>query len=211
MSASSSNPRVITFVTGNANKLREMNQILADQVNSSNFTLQSKDLDLPELQGDPNEVAIEKCKMAAKHVDGPVMVEDVSLCFNALNGLPGVYIKWFLRYVGHEGLNKMLDGFDDRSAYAQCTIAYSDGGDSEIHVFAGRTKGMIVRARGDKHFGWDSVFEVRDDACRGTEHFGKTYAELDAAVKNTLSHRSRAYAKFHEFISTHFKNCSREI
>ena len=35
------------------------------------------------------------------------------VCQNALGGLPGVYIKWFLEKLGHEGLNKMLVGFDD--------------------------------------------------------------------------------------------------
>jgi inosine/xanthosine triphosphate pyrophosphatase family protein len=39
--------------------------------------------------------AIEKAKLAAKEVNGPVLIEDTSLCFNALGGLPGVYIKWF--------------------------------------------------------------------------------------------------------------------
>lgn len=28
------------------------------------------------------------------------MVEDTSLCFNALQGLPGPYIKWFLDKLG---------------------------------------------------------------------------------------------------------------
>ena len=60
-------------------------------------------------------------------VDGAVMVEDTSLCFNALDGLPGPYIKWFLEKVGHEGLNKMLAGFGDYSAYAQCTFAFTPG------------------------------------------------------------------------------------
>jgi hypothetical protein len=36
----------------------------------------------------------EKCKLAAQQVKGPVIVEDTSLCFNALKGLPGPYIKW---------------------------------------------------------------------------------------------------------------------
>jgi inosine triphosphate pyrophosphatase len=49
--------------------------------------------DLPELQGEPVDVSIEKCKLAASQVGGPVIVEDTSLCFNALGGLPGVYIK----------------------------------------------------------------------------------------------------------------------
>ena len=39
---------------------------------------------------------------------GPALVEDTSLCFNALGGLPGVYIKWFLQKLGHDGLNRML-------------------------------------------------------------------------------------------------------
>ena len=60
-------------------------------------------------------------------VGGAVMVEDTSLCFNAYEGLPGPYIKWFLKALGHEGLPKMLAGFDDKSAYAQCIFAYSPG------------------------------------------------------------------------------------
>ena len=55
------------------------------------------------------------------------MVEDTSLCFNAYGGLPGPYIKWFLKNLGHEGLNTMLAGFQDKSAYAQCIFAYSPG------------------------------------------------------------------------------------
>ena len=63
----------------------------------------------------------------AVQVGGAVMVEDTSLCFNAYEGLPGPYIKWFLKALGHEGLPKMLAGFDDKSAYAQCIFAYSPG------------------------------------------------------------------------------------
>ena len=39
------------------------------------------------------EVVVAKCRLAAGQLKGPVLVEDTSLCFNALNGLPGVYIK----------------------------------------------------------------------------------------------------------------------
>lgn len=45
---------------------------------------------------------------AALARSGPALVEDTSLCFNALGGLPGVYIKWFLEKLGHDGLNRML-------------------------------------------------------------------------------------------------------
>lgn len=40
-------------------------------------------------QGEPEEISKEKCRIAAKLIQGPVMVEDTSLCFNALKGLPG--------------------------------------------------------------------------------------------------------------------------
>ena len=43
------------------------------------------------------------------------MVEDTSLCFNAYQGLPGPYIKWFLQKLGHDGLNRMLAGFEDKA------------------------------------------------------------------------------------------------
>lgn len=42
------------------------------------------------------------------------MVEDTSLCFNALQGLPGPYIKWFLDKLGHDGLNRLLAGYEAR-------------------------------------------------------------------------------------------------
>lgn len=81
------------------------------------FSLDNKKLDLPELQGEPEEVSVAKCRLAAAQVNGPVIVEDTSLCFNALGGLPGVYIKWFLEKTGHEGLNNMLAAYEDKSAY----------------------------------------------------------------------------------------------
>lgn len=73
-----------------AYRLEEVIAILGD---SLPFNLVSQKIDLPELQGEPDEVSVAKCKLAAEQVKGPVMVEDTSLCFNALGGLPGVYIK----------------------------------------------------------------------------------------------------------------------
>jgi inosine/xanthosine triphosphate pyrophosphatase family protein len=55
-----------------------------------------------------------------------VLVEDTSLCFNALGGLPGVYIKWFLEKCGHDGLNRMLAvraRLRRRLAPNPCTVA----------------------------------------------------------------------------------------
>jgi hypothetical protein len=44
----------------------------------------------------PVQICIEKARLAAYYTKGPVLVEDTSLCFGALKGLPGPYIKWFL-------------------------------------------------------------------------------------------------------------------
>jgi hypothetical protein len=71
-------------------RLEEVIAILGD---SLPFDLVSQKIDLPELQGEPEDVSSEKCTLAARRVQGPVLVEDTSLCYNALGGLPGVYIK----------------------------------------------------------------------------------------------------------------------
>ena len=143
-------PTTIKFVTGNKKKLEEVIQILGDRFP---FPLDSVKLDLPELQGEPEYVAREKCRLAAEQLRGPVLVEDTSLCFNALGGLPGVYIKWFLDKTGHVGLNNLLAAYPDKSAYAQCIFAFSPGAGAEPLLFTGRTEGAIVPARGPLDFG----------------------------------------------------------
>ncbi|KAL0366759.1 UNVERIFIED_CONTAM: Inosine triphosphate pyrophosphatase [Sesamum radiatum] len=77
----------VTFVTGNAKKLEEVRAILGNSI-----PFRSLKLDLPELQGEPEEISKEKARLAAKEVNGPVLVEDTCLCFNALKGLPGPYM-----------------------------------------------------------------------------------------------------------------------
>lgn len=159
------------------------------------FTVDSVKLDLPELQGEPEDIAKEKCRLAALEVKEAVICEDTCLCFNALNGLPGPYVKWFLQKVGHEGLNKMLVGFEDKSAYAQCTFAYTPGPEYDPLVFIGRTDGTIVPARGPSEFGWDPIFEPLG--------FNETYAEMDKVLKNTISHRYRALDKLRDYLLEH--------
>ena len=184
--------RVVTFVTGNKKKLEEVKQILASG-DEFPFDIVNKKIDLPELQGDAFEIAKEKCKLASHEVNGPVFTEDTSLCFNALNGMPGPYIKWFLEKCGHDGLNKMLDGFDDRTGYAQTIVAYTEGPTEKVHLFEGRTDGRIVRPRGSLDFGWDPIFEPNEGK-------GMTYAEMDKTAKNAISHRGRSFAKVRDFL-----------
>lgn len=100
----------VNFITGNANKLREVKAILEPKIEVRSYAI-----DLEEVQGTVEEVTISKCMRAADivsgrqhqtptptncnidsllfvQVDGPVLVEDTALCFNALGGLPGVYM-----------------------------------------------------------------------------------------------------------------------
>ncbi|PWN24076.1 putative HAM1-protein [Microstroma glucosiphilum] len=182
----------LTFVTGNKNKLREVQQIL-EKTPSFPFEIVNRDLDVPEIQGTTQEVAIAKCRAAAKILNGPCLTEDTALSFHALSGLPGPYIKSFLSSLGHSGLNTLLDGFSDRSATAICTFAYCSSAEAEPILFEGRTEGKIVQPRGPSNFGWDPIIEID-----GT---GKTYAEMEAEEKNKLSHRYKALELLREYLT----------
>lgn len=179
----------IVFVTGNVKKLEEFVAILG-----KNFPLEiiSKKIDLPEYQGEIDDICKNKCRAAVDLIKGPVIIEDTCLCFNAMNGLPGPYIKWFLDKLGPEGLYQMLNGWEDKTAEAVCTFAYCSGKlEDPVLLFQGKTQGTIVSPRGSRDFGWDSCFQPLDN--------DKTYAELPKEVKNKISHRSKALEKLKEY------------
>ena len=50
-----------------------------------------------------------------------------------------------------------------------------------------------MRPRGSRDFGWDCVFEPEGRA--------ETYAEMDAATKNSISHRYRAFELFRAHVA----------
>ncbi|KAL3828346.1 hypothetical protein ACJIZ3_017148 [Penstemon smallii] len=186
----------VTFVTGNAKKLEEVRAIIGNSI-----PFRSLKLDLPELQGEPEEISKEKARLAAKEVKGPVLVEDTCLCFNALKGLPGNYfilcifgmiINWFLQKIGHEGLNNLLMAYEDKSAYALCVFSVSLGPNADPITFLGKTPGKIVLPRGPNDFGWDPIFQP--------DGYNQTYAEMPKEEKNKISHRSRALA----LVKSHF-------
>jgi len=202
---------VVTFVTGNQNKLNELKRMLETHGNEKSgdsklpFHLTNKKVDLPELQGDPVEIAKEKCSLATKEVGGAVIVEDTSLCFNALNGMPGPYIKWFLDSCGLEGLNKIIGSYDDKTAYAMTVIAFSTGPGKEPAVFCGRTNGTIVMPRGRKDFGWDPIFQPADVSG------DKTYGEMTKDEKDAVSHRSRALAQMKSYFKDNGQSLKQEL
>ncbi|KAF8394194.1 hypothetical protein HHK36_020401 [Tetracentron sinense] len=211
--------RPVTFVTGNAKKLEEVRTILGQSIPFHSLKLDrnlslslslslynslfvtvfasiSKSflylITVPELQGEPEDISKEKARLAANEVNGPVLVEDTCLCFNALKGLPGPYIKWFLQKIGHEGLNNLLMAYEDKSAYALCVFSLALGPNMEPVTFLGKTPGKIVPPRGPNDFGWDPIFQP--------DGYEQTYAEMPKEEKNKISHRSKALAQ----VKSHF-------
>ncbi|MCP9258552.1 Inosine triphosphate pyrophosphatase [Dirofilaria immitis] len=128
-------------------------------------TIENKDIDLPEYQGEPSEIARLKCLAASQQLQRPNLKTD--------------------------GLYKLLAGFEDKTAYAQCIFAYCEDPSKPILLFEGRTNGRIVEPRGEANFGWDPCFEP--------EGFSQTYAEMGSMVKNTISHRSKALAQLMKY------------
>jgi inosine triphosphate pyrophosphatase len=192
----------ILLVTGNKGKLFEIQKILQGVAVVENIAL-----DLPELQGaSALEISKEKGREAFRLLRRPVLIEDTSLCFNGLNGLPGPYIKWFFDKLSCDGLVKMLDGFEDKSAYASCIFTYCTGPD-DVRSFEGRCHGSIVKPRGVTGFGWDPIFQPSEelsaslvDASSPTnEILKKTFAEMTGEEKNRISHRAKALALVKEF------------
>jgi inosine triphosphate pyrophosphatase len=177
----------LTFITGNENKVRELNQILGTE-------LKSVKLDLPEIQSlDMSEIIELKVREAYKVLNSPVLVDDVSLRFTQYGKLPGPFIKWFIKDPGIEKICRMLDAFEDRSATAECYYGYFDG--NEVRIFIGLLDGTISKhPRGESGFGFDPIFIP--------ENSDKSFAEMTAEEKNSNSHRSRAAAKLKEFLAT---------
>jgi inosine triphosphate pyrophosphatase len=181
--------KTLNFITGSAGKLRESRAILGDLVD-----LQSEAVEIDEIQGSIEEIAEDKCRRASIAIDGPALTEDTALEFRALKGLPGPYIKWFLGALDHEGLNNLLQPYEDKGAVAICTFALSTGPGAEPIIFQGRTSGRIVPARGQSNYpgkSWDSIFEYE----------GQTYAEMGQEAKNNISHRSKALALLKQWLA----------
>ncbi len=177
----------LTFITGNAAKAEQLGRHLEHPV-------AHKKLDLPEIQSlDLHEIVEHKVKEAYKQVGGIVLVEDTSLTFSALGQLPGPLIKWFLTSLGNEGLCKILDSYDDRSAVAEVCFGLYDG--TELKMFDGSAKGTVpTLPKGEKGFGWDPAFIP--------EGYEKTWGEMDAEEQQETSMRRVALKKLEAYLQT---------
>src|SRR5690606_25090059 len=136
-----------------------------------------------------------KARHAARATGLPALADDSGLCVDALGGAPGLYSA---RYAGPHGdaaaniarlLRELDDVADDkRGARFHCALVLlRHAGDPQPIIAEGSWAGRILRApRGSGGFGYDPVFLDPENA--------RTAAELDPAIKNTISHRGRALA-----------------
>ncbi len=85
----------LAIVTGNPLKFRELSIALNDF-----FECEQKKLsDYYEIQGTPEEILKHKLEAAYKEFQEPVLADDTSVHFDALNGFPGPYIRDFLAHM----------------------------------------------------------------------------------------------------------------
>ena len=168
----------LILVSSNPNKGIEAERILG-------VPLLRVSIVLPEIQAATvEEVTRYKLDVARTKGHRRILVEDVSLGFDELGNFPGPYVKWLLGAAGGAGLAAIAYALRNRSARAQCCVAYWNG--SEGKLFTGEVRGeILVEPRGDQQFGWDAWFQPA-----GSE---RTFAEMTADEKDAVSHRGNAY------------------
>jgi len=165
----------ITLATSNPHKLIELLKVFP-----ASIPLKSQKLDLDEIQSlDLHTIVQHKLHQAYDIVKGPVITEDVSAELDALNGLPGPFVKFFEARLGRGALFKLAG---ETRAKVTCCMGYYDG--TREYIVDGILEGRIVAPRDGEGFGFD--FVLIPDGC------DQTMSELGLSVKNTISHRYKA-------------------
>ena len=195
-------PGRLVIASHNQGKVREIGALLRSY---GVETVSAADLDLPE----PEETgtsfaqnALIKARASAQGSGLVSLADDSGLCVAGLGGAPGVYTAdwaeqqpheggpgrdWYMAMGKVEGKLAASGPGADRSAYFACTLAlcWSDG---YHEVFEGRCHGALIwPPRGTMGFGYDPVFVP--------EGGDLTFAEIDPAQKQAISHRAQAFAK----------------
>lgn len=187
----------ICFASHNANKVKEMNEIMPEGISIVGL----KDLGITSDIEETGNTLEENSKIKASYVfkrhKMPVFADDSGLLVNALGGAPGVYSA---RYAGPDRddsknmdlLLKNLEEKGDRSAFFKTVITLIDE-DERITQFDGIVEGEIVhKKKGNNGFGYDPIFQPSG--------YSQTFAELSAEIKNRISHRAKAVQKLLEYL-----------
>lgn len=191
----------IILASGNAGKLREFQQLLAncgfDVLPQSDFNVSNAD----ETGLTFVENAIIKARHACAHTGLPAIADDSGIEVDALNGRPGIYSA---RYSGLDAKDtdnnaKLLQELaqvptEKRTARYHCVLAFMRHAEDPTPILChGTWEGVILNeARGNGGFGYDPLFFVPSHNCAA--------AEMDKAEKNRISHRGKAMAELLEKI-----------
>ena len=178
----------IEYITGNRQKFEEAQLILRD------WDLEQVNLEITEIQGDRYQVATAKAKEAVRILQRPAIVEDISLCFNAWNGMPGPYVKDFLQTMGAAGLAEAILKTEDHRVQAICVVAYVVPG-SEPILFEGMIEGNAVTPRGSLSHGTASF-----NSCFEPIGSSKTFGEMTMEEHSRISMRNIALLKLRKFL-----------
>jgi XTP/dITP diphosphohydrolase len=191
----------LVFATHNKNKAKEIQSIVPVGIQIVTLDDLNCTEDIPETENTLEGNARLKSQFVVDKYELNCFADDTGLEIEALNGEPGVYSA---RYAGEScdserNMQRVLANLSEiKNRNAQFRTVISLFWEGETYLFEGVVKGRIVEEkRGKDGFGYDPIFEP--------ENCGKTFAEMDLAEKNTLSHRSRALMKMVEFLQTQKK------
>lgn len=179
----------LTLITGNEGKAREYEDMLGIDITAVKA-------DLIEIQSlDVVEVVRRKAASAYNVVRSPVIVDDTGLTLHAWGEYPGALVKWIIGSVGAQGLLDMAATVTDRATTVTTAIGYADV--NGIQVFTGHLDGTLTtEPRGSNGFGYDPIFQPDGEPL--------TYAEMDPAYKNEISHRRKAVDQLHHALADIF-------
>lgn len=186
----------LVFASNNANKIKEIQQLVPPQIQILSLKDIGCDVDIPETADTIEGNAILKADYVTKHYGYACFADDSGLEIDVLNGAPGVYSA---RYAGSQrndddNMNKVLEKLQNetnRKANFKTVIALNMNG--EQHLFTGIINGEIIHEkRGTNGFGYDPVFVA--------DGYQKTFAELTMEEKSTISHRGKAVKQLVSFL-----------
>ena len=187
----------LVFASNNPNKVKEVAAQLGSQFEIVSLKQAGIEEDIPETQQNLEGNARQKAHFIKDKYGFDCFADDTGLEVKALDGEPGVLSA---RYAGGDrdseaNMDKVLEGLkgrSDRSAQFRTAICLILNG--EEHLFEGVAVGSIREKRsGSEGFGYDPIFEPKG--------YDITFAEMDIAQKNEISHRGKAVAKLVEFLT----------
>jgi len=188
----------LVFATNNSNKLKEVQQLVPDQIELINLETIGCTTDIQETATTLEGNAKIKADFVTNNYRLSCFADDTGLLVNSLNGEPGVYSA---RYAGPQNdsnanMDKLLVNLknkQDRSAHFKTVITLNLNGKS--HIFEGKINGVITEnKRGENGFGYDPIFQPNG--------YEETFAELPLSIKNEISHRALAFKKLITYLNS---------